>query len=379
MSTQAGSRSSRAGFPGAGPGSARIRSLACPVCPYHVTGRCEGLDAAGSSLQSPGAIGCREPARQARYYADLHDGELEQASASDLPIPPLPAFIPVLVRVLPSSVRLDQSLLYGVALTTVLRGTGDVRYATPSQMRRQLGLGEGGRLCLIGTAKDARLENAWAGSERNDLWGRLAGLSFEFTTTTTFSVWDRQARFDQIYNQERNLRSYDRFAGYGLPGAPFLFFPEGTDLEAALAWLEAHPAVDLVGVLAQFYRSSEAFGRLLGGMRVLRDSVPRPLRFLVTGCATAPKLERLFAEFPSATAASTKPVMKALRGHATRTGLRHSAAWSSKRELLVERNVARYIAFCEALRPSVPPPSARLIVHRRLQQILGREKHPAVS
>jgi hypothetical protein len=267
-------------------------------------------------------------------------------------------------------VRLDQSLLYGVALTTVLRGTGDVRYAVPSQVRRQLGLGEGGRLCLIGTAKDARLENAWVGSERNDLWARLAGLSFEFTTTTTFSVWDRQARFDQIYNQERNLRSYDRFAAYGLPVAPFLFFPGETDLEAAMAWLEAHPAVDLVGVLAQFYRSSEAFGRLLGGMRVLRASAPRPLRFLVTGCATAPKLERLFAEFPSATVASTKPVMKALWGHATRTGLRHSAAWSTKRELLVERNVARYIAFCEALRPSIPAPAARrwptgpVIVHR---------------
>jgi hypothetical protein len=375
MSPQAASRSSRAGLPGAGPGAARIRSLACPVCPYWVTGRCEGLDAAGSSLRLPGAIGCREPARQARYYANLHDGELEPASASGLPIPPLPAFIPVLVRVLPSAVRLDPSRLYGVALTTVLRRTGDVRYATPSQMRRQLGLGEGGRLCLIGTAKDARLENAWAGSERNDLWRRLAGLSFEFTTTTTFSVWDRQARFDQIYNQERNLRSYDRFAGYGLPVAPFLFFPARTDLEATLAWLEAHPVVDLIGILAQFYRSSEAFGRLLGGMKVLRDAVPRPLRFLVTGCATAGKLERLFAEFPSATVASTQPVMKALRGHATRTGLRHSAAWSTKREHLVAGNVARHLEFCEALRPSAPPPAARrwptkpVLVHRGLQQV----------
>ncbi len=359
MSPQTARLAPRAGLPGAGTGSARIRSLACPVCPYGVTGRCEGLDAAGSNLQAPGAIGCREPARQARYYADLHDGELEQAPVSDLPIPPLPAFIPILVRVLPSSVRLDQSLLYGVALTTVLRRTGDVRYATPSQMRRQLGLGEEGRLCLIGTAKDARLENAWAGSERNDLWRRLAGLSFELTTTTTFSVWDRQARFDQIYNQERNLHSYHRFAGYGLPVAPFLFFPEDTDLEAAVAWLEAHPAVDLVGVLAQFYRSSEDFGRLLGGMRLLRDAAPRPLRFLVTGCATAPKLERLFAEFPGVTVASTNPVMKALRGYATRTGLRHSAAWSTKRELLVGRNIARYIVFCEALRPSAPPPAAR--------------------
>ncbi len=356
MSPQAAPRSSRAGRASAGPGAARIRSLACPVCPYGVTGRCEGLDDAGRSLLWSGAIGCREPARQARYYADLHEGELDEEAATDLPIPPLPAFIPVLVRVLPSSVRFDQSRVYGVALTTVLRATGDVRYATPSHMRRQLGLGERGRLCLIGTAKDARLENAWTRSERNDLWARLAGLSFEFATTTTFSVWDRQARFDQIYNQERNLRSYDHFVRHRLSTAPFLFLPERTDLEAAVAWLEAHPAVDLVGILAQYYRSTEAFDRLLVGMQEMRDAAPRPLRFLVTGCATAPKLERLFAAFPDATVASTSPVMKAIRGRATRTGLRHSPAPSTKRERLLERNVARYAAFCEALRSSCAAP-----------------------
>ena len=118
-----------------------------------------------------------------------------------------------------------------------------------------------------------------------------------------FSVWDRQARFDQIYNQERNLRSFDRFARHRLPAA-----------------------------------------------------APRPLRFLVTGCATATKLARLFAEFPGATVASTQPVMKAIRGQATRSGLRHSPAWSTKRELLLRRNVARYAAFCAALRqPSARP------------------------
>jgi len=350
MTPRPASRSSRAGLAGAGASPARIRSLACPVCPYGVTDRCEGLAGASAALLSAGSIGCREPARQARYYAALHDGELGRAPLPDLPIPPLPAFIPVLVRVLPSRVRLDESLLYGVAMTTVLRGTGDVRYATPARMRRQLGLGERGRLCLIGTAKDIRLENAWAGSEENDLWRRLAALSFEFATTTTFSVWDRQARFDQIYNQERNLRSYDRFARHRLPAAPFFFFPHRTDLEAAVAWLEAHPEVDLVGILAQYYRSSDEFARLLGGIRLLRDAAPRPLRFLVAGCATAPKLERLFAEFPNATVASTKPVMKAIKGQATRTGLHHSPAPLTRRELLLTRNVARFTTFCEALR-----------------------------
>jgi hypothetical protein len=87
-------------------------------------------------------------------------------------------------------------------------------------------------------------------------------------------------------------------------------------------------------------------------MKEMRDAAPRPLRFLVTGCATATKLQRLFAEFPNATVASTKPVMKAIRGRATRTGLRHGAAPSTKRERLLERNIARYAAFCEALRPS---------------------------
>lgn len=329
------------------------RQPRCSVCPYGATARCEGLDAYPDlPPAAEGAIGCRSPGRQAFFYENLHRRDVDGKGREVLPPGRLPAFIPLLVRVLPRATRLDPSILYGVSYTSVILEGGTVRHKTAESLRRELALGPEAGLCLIGTGKDARLERAWAQSERHDLWRRLASLPFELVTTTTFSVWERQPRFDQIYNQERNLYSYDRLTALGMPTVPFVFFRSGTDLRALRDWLQSRPKIDLVAVLAQFYRRSDDFERLIEGMHQLQSFLGRRLRFLVVGCATRQKVERLFSEFSTATIASSKPVMKAIRGRATTADLTHEKADPSiPRHRLLVQNIGRFIERCEALRP----------------------------
>lgn len=330
----------------------------CRVCPYARAQRCEGLPEEEKPEDTEHAIGCSNTAAQVWYYEDLHEMEIE---VDDPPRSPsrLPAFIPVLVRVMPKKVQLPELPIYGVSYTTVLRNTGAVRYANDiPKLRQDLGLGPDARVCLIGTGADARLEHAWETSKIHELWHRLANLDFDFVTTTTFSVWDQQPRFDQIYNQERNLCSYVRFTSLGIPTVPFLFYRTEVDLRRHVEWLERHEEVDTIAVLAQFYRRTSDFKRLLEGMQRLVDHVERGLRFLVTGCATADKIEILFSRFPSATVVSTKPVMQALHGRLTTSRLAHqkkTRAEFSKTELLA-RNISTFYEFCQDARrqPELP-------------------------
>ncbi len=316
-------------------------SPTCQKCRYGKDRRCDGLDSL-PDLGVEHAIGCSDAERQNSYLDNL--ALYATPTASSPPLPSLPAFIPVLARTLPRQLSLPASRLYGVSWTTVVKQSGAPRYESAGDLRRSVGLRDRGRLCLIGTAHDERLENAWAESEANDLWQGLAALSFEFATSTTFSVWKRQQRFDQIYNQDRNFYSSDRFADLEVPTAPFVFCAQAADQRAALAWLDKHPRVDLIAVLAQYHRSARAFERLLEGMDALADASGRPLQFLVVGAATLAKMERLFAEFPSATVASTKPVMKAICGHATTKDLEHKRVSKGRvdRATLIQRNIKRF-------------------------------------
>jgi hypothetical protein len=337
----------------AGPGPPAAGEVpVCDVCPYGVVERCEGPRTGGSLRPlRDGAIGCFDAAEQVRYYRDLHRLWIPPPEGPAAPpVPPLPAFLPVLARGLPSRLRLAPGRTYAIPYRSFLYRSGRLRYRQPRQLTPVFRLAEGARLALISNTRDRRLEGFWALSEAEEVWSAIGSLGFDFATSCTFSVWGDDPRFDQIFNQERNLYSYDRLTAAGVPTAPFLFFATPRDLEVALRWLEAHPEVETVAVLAQMQRPRQEFDECLAELRALRDGVGRPLRFLVVGVATAAKLEALFAEFPTATVATTKPALKAVAGWQTTPELDHEQVPEIPREELVAVNFRRYAAFCEACR-----------------------------
>jgi hypothetical protein len=265
--------------------------------------------------------------------------------------PALPPFIPVLPRGLPRGTKIPREMLLGVSFSSAFLPSGRVRFLTPTDMRRDLQLDDDARMCLLGTGSDELLERVWQNSEKLKTWDAIARLSFEFSTTFTFSVWERQPRFDQIFNQDRNLYTFSRLTSLGIPTVPFLFCADSADRKAALSWLEVHPEVYVVALLAQFFRKADALVRILDEMRTTRAKARRHIRFLLVGCATSEKITKVFREFPDTTIVTSKPVHKAIAGCETLPDLSHRQANRKiTRNELVAGNLSLFNDFIDAAR-----------------------------
>ncbi len=262
----------------------------------------------------------------------------------------MPDFIPVLANGLPSIPLYRRDVLFGVSLGKILRRNGDLRVNTAEQLRSFLQLPQDARLALIGTADDYLLERFWKITDTQNLWTRIAKLGFEFVTSCTFSVWDRQARADQIHNQDRNFFSFDALASEGLPTIPFLFFYDHSDYRHNISWLQNHPDVKIVAMLAHCKRSHEGFKDLLGEMATIVSDIQRPLKFLVVGVSSKNKIDLIISKF-DASIATSDPFMSALKGgdlispELKRVGMKD---FKIPRERLALENVNAYLNFIEA-------------------------------
>jgi len=201
---------------------------------------------------------------------------------------------------------------------------GTFRYRDAQTLREGLHLPQTGRLALFITAGDPLIENAWYFSLIRDIWQRLAALDFEFVTSATFSVYDDDPRSDQIFNQDRNFRTYDLFGRLGVPCIPFLFFNACSDLDYRniIGWLRTHPDVAKVAVLAHSFRHPSAFDRLLSQTRSIASDVERELQFVFVGAATIDKIRLVLSEYPDAVFVTPQPVSKARVGERIKRGLR---------------------------------------------------------
>jgi len=216
---------------------------------------------------------------------------------------------------------------------------------------------------------DSRLERFWRRSQQEAGFDRLGQLEFTAATSFTFSVWDQQPRFDQIYNQDRNLVTYDLLRARGIPTIPYLLCSATEDYTAAGNWLKAHPEVDMVAATAQHYRGPESFSEFLARLDRLRTEAQRRLRFLVVGCAKTERIRRLFLELGDATVVTGHPVHCALTNTSHATEIDRPKIRSLKpRSARLRLQLRAYDNLCEAarleaeLREADGAPSSRITV-----------------
>jgi hypothetical protein len=275
-------------------------------------GRCEGAITRGSieREQGEGLIGCRDPERIKSFYDYLRNVNAISAQPSQHNRLSLPGFIPVLETGMPSELKLTRNRLYGVYLRSLIDRHGNFKYRTADSLRKGLHLPQDGRLALFMTATDTLIERAWAYSEDRNLWERLAAFNFEFVTSATFSVYEDEPRSDQIYNQDRNFRTYDVFCNLGVPCIPFLFFNPSSDLDYRniISWLVKRRDVQKVAVLAQSYKHERAFERMLIQTRSIAIDAGKPLQFVFVGASTIDKVRLILSEYSDAIFVTSQPV-----------------------------------------------------------------------
>jgi hypothetical protein len=271
----------------------------------------------------------------------------------------VPSFIPILPRGLPQDAELPREMTYGISWSSLLNRGGSFKYASSRSLRKALRLESDAKLCLVGTAMDKRIERLWEFSESKRSWSRLLDLELDFVTGMTFSVWDEHPRFDQIFNQERNFYTHDVFSSLGLKSIPFVFHVAREDRREIIDWLQEREEVAAIAWSAQMYRGALDFDEFVSNNQFLADELRmlgRRIRLFILGCATLPRLKRLFGifgDFPI-TVASGKPVQRANAGERTLPDLRHErASKRTSRAQLVSENIEIYKRVIEGLAPGV--------------------------
>ncbi len=329
-----------------------VLPLACPPCPYKILGRCDGpKDNKTYLMQGGSVVGCLGAKRRGFYFGDTHEKFVPIPGSSHQHKITLPAFIPAIrdglrvtwPEVLPSP-------LFAVSLGKIINQSGNLAFETIDHLRQRFNLPQSGRICLIGTSKDYKLEALWKISDREKIWERIAHFGFEFVTSSTYSVWDKHPRFDQVRNQERNFQTHDILANLGVSVIPFFFPVADSDYRAVFEWLQDRPDVNKVAVLAQFYKSPYLFAQFLKNMRAIENTAQRQLEFLVVGVAQKYKIEAIRREFKASIVCS-KPFQAALAGRRIKRTLEEEGPnLLLQRKDLVIPNIEQYVRCCERVR-----------------------------
>lgn len=285
----------------------------CADCQWRACRRCSGPQTVESQLRRQGKLlTCFDTAKTARLLENL-DRRRQTAVPSYRILQGLPASIPVLVEGMPE-VRLDPDLLYGIALDDLLREDGSISFSTGRELRSAFRLPPSGRICLFASVRDTRLEGFWARSETDRIWSRIRRLRFEFVTGTSFSVFEQQSRNGQLFNQDRNMLSVELLARAGVPVVPVCCEVVEEDLEFAARWLTDRPSLRVIAGLAQGWRTDGEFKRFLERMKFLKSRISHPLHFLIIGCSSRERVQRLFRELVSVTVANTNLTLKGVNG-----------------------------------------------------------------
>ena len=220
------------------------------------------------------------------------------------------------------------------------------KYRNAQTLRDGLHLPQAGRLALFLTAGDPLIESVWYFSMTREVWQRLAALDFELVTSATFSVYDDDPRSDQIFNQDRNFRTYDLFCRLGVPCIPFLFFNASSHLDYRniTGWLKTHPDVEKVAILAHSFRHPTAFDRLLTQTRSIANDVERQLQFVFVGAATIDKIRLVLSEYADAVFVTPQPVSKGRVGERITPTLKSTKVDASEADVatLIRANIEQF-------------------------------------
>jgi hypothetical protein len=315
----------------------------CGSCAYSGQRRCSGPATTGSLWRlGTGAVSCHDRGRQLELLRDLAR-RWPQDDVIAPKLPELPPFVPELPRGLPEKCELPGEPLYCVSLKSVLDARGKVRYASGKSLRKALRLSADGRLLLLGVANDELLEKFWEKSEAAGSWNRLRDLGFEAATSLSFSVYDNDPRFLQIYNQDRNRLTYEMLIRLGIPTAPFIFWHTQEDLVAAEQWLSESREITTSAEFAQGHDSRSVTAAAIGRAVELRKHLRRPVRAFGVGFGCASSVKSFFSNFPEGSFSSANPAIKAISGYRATSELRFEREHPDvDRGSLVKPNLDRF-------------------------------------
>jgi hypothetical protein len=285
----------------------------CGECRWWAKRRCSGPTTVESQLRNQGKrLSCFDTEKTAGLLDNLDRRRLPALPSFPI-LQGLPTGIPMLCEGMPE-VSLDPRVLYGVSLDDLLRMDGSILYSTGRDLRAAFQLPPEGRLCLVASVRDDRLEEFWHRMDTDLIWRQIRRLGFEFATGLSCTVFEQHSRNGQLFNQERNLLSCDLLARAGVPVVPIFCDIFEEDLDFAVQWLAKRPALRVVAGMAQSWRTNAEFARFLARMRYLKSQISGPLHFVIIGCSSVPRIPELFGELENVTVTTANFVLKAISG-----------------------------------------------------------------
>lgn len=293
-----------------------FQQLSCSGCPYFVTSQCSGDgDATAESffMRDESVISCLDPTKQIRHYSDLaRIRPVPQVALHDkLHLPEIVFGINDAFKQFPEFSDEDY---FCISFKSLVDQDGFFKYRTPQKLRLALKISPTSKLGLICVASDPVLENFWSRSSRSSAWQRIADFGFAFSTSLSFSVYDKYPRFDQIHNRERNFVTHDLLLEKGVQSIPFIFFFNDKDFSETIRWLQQRPDVTKLAIHAQQTNDAAGIRNMIRGMTALQQHIDRELHFVVVGVFGIGKCAPLRRLFPRLTVITNTPLYCATAG-----------------------------------------------------------------
>lgn len=286
----------------------------CGQCPAYRR-ECEGCTAACSYSQCNGQ--CAQCAVHCHRRVDLDDwlaaiGGLDldmrlrpQARTSTAALLREPYF-PQLLNQLEIPSALHYAGTIGVGIAKVLTPRGKIsRRALPQRLaprdlkvQWRIPKPELTELVCIGNHKDAPLEQLWEAQSRENIWGQIQALGFDYATSLNFSIYFDEPRMEHLINIKRTWLSVQRIQETSsLIAVPHLQWATELDLARQLDFAQAQGFHSLTMNLQMAKR--QGWEIIAKGLAHIQERAPN-LGLLFTGVVSLKRMAALAHAFPDA-------------------------------------------------------------------------------
>lgn len=157
----------------------------------------------------------------------------------------LPRFAPLIYHGNRRAAALPAEAVAIPLYKTINRKTGELRYASKSQLASEFKIEESARIILIGSGRDKSLEDWWGlgSSRRRSLAESLLSLGVSLITSPNYSLFTDQVRYDDLYNIKRIFITWSEIVSAGMPCALHVNARTETDYERYAEFVRARPEV----------------------------------------------------------------------------------------------------------------------------------------
>ena len=206
----------------------------------------------------------------------------------------------------------------------IARHSGEERYADAAAVAADFRFEAGIPLILTGTADDRPLERWWSlGLGRLDTIRRLQDLDVKLVTSSNFSLFTDQPRWDDMHSMKRIALTHEEFLREGMPAALHVNARTERDWDRWTEYIRQRSEVTHVAF--EFGTGAGRTGRVgwqATQLTGLAQSAGRPLH-LVVRAARSDIMTKLVAAFGGTTVLDTTAFIKTIkrqRAVATATG-----------------------------------------------------------